>query len=86
MNDSPIRLPDAHEIELKRASLLAYVKQTASSALAVFIRAFSGRSLRAGVNAHCLECLGLSRDEVRNCSAPACTLWPYRPYQRKRGK
>jgi len=48
----------------------------------VFKSAYSGRSLRACVNAFCLDCIGLDPDEIRCCSASACPLWSVRPYRR----
>lgn len=44
-------------------------------------RALSGRSLKAAVKAHCLECMGWQREEVRACTSYPCPLWPYRDYQ-----
>lgn len=44
-------------------------------------RALSGRSLKAAVKAHCLECMGWQREEVRACTSYPCSLWPYRDYQ-----
>lgn len=46
-------------------------------------------SLRAHINAKCSECMGCTTDHIesgfraaiRACSAPACPLWPVRPYQ-----
>ena len=46
-----------------------------------YVRALSGRSLTAGVKAHCLECVGWERDAVRNCTSLACPLLPYRPFK-----
>jgi hypothetical protein len=48
-------------------------------------RAMSGKSLRAGASALCCECMGWEGlpDTVRNCTALACSLYPYRPYQEK---
>ena len=48
---------------------------------ATYRKAMSGRSLRAAVNAHCLECVAWEREEVRLCTAPGCPLYHYRPYQ-----
>lgn len=44
-------------------------------------RATSGNSLRAAVNAFCLECMGWQRTEVVRCTASACPLFRVRPYQ-----
>lgn len=27
----------------------------------------------------CYECMGWQKQEVRNCTAPSCPLFPYRP-------
>jgi len=45
-------------------------------------RAMLGKSLRAAVNSFCLECVGYQREEVKNCTAVDCPLFPYRPYQK----
>jgi hypothetical protein len=44
-------------------------------------KAFAGNSRTAGVKAFCLHCVGYVRKDVRECSAPACPLFDYRPYQ-----
>jgi len=46
-------------------------------------------SLRAHIDAKCAECMGCTpdhlergfREQIRACTAPACPLWPVRPYQ-----
>ena len=44
-------------------------------------RAMSGKSPAAGIKSFCLECVGWHREEVKACTSPACSLYPYRPYQ-----
>jgi hypothetical protein len=44
-------------------------------------RAMRGRSPKAAIKAHCLECVCWQKEEVRLCSSPACALFPYRPYR-----
>ena len=44
-------------------------------------RAISGQSLRAAINAQCLECVYWKRVEIRLCPSYSCPLWCYRPYQ-----
>lgn len=39
--------------------------------------------LLAVIRAHCLECSGGSRLEVRNCRVPDCKLYPYRKCEDK---
>lgn len=43
--------------------------------------AVSGRSRKSGIKAFCLECVQWQKEEVRLCTALACPLFPYRPYQ-----
>ena len=44
-------------------------------------RAIAGNSRKAAMVAFCLECVGWDKKEVTLCTAPACPLYPYRPYQ-----
>ena len=48
-----------------------------------YIRALKGKSMAAAIKAQCMECVGWIRDEVRQCSALACPLYPYRPYKKR---
>jgi len=47
----------------------------------IYKRAVSGKSLRASINAQCLECVQWQRVEVRKCTDLGCPLYPVRPYQ-----
>lgn len=49
----------------------------------VYDKAVGGRSLRAAINAFCLECNGWEYKEVRNCTCLECPLNAVRPYQQK---
>lgn len=40
-------------------------------------------SPRAAIKAFCTECVGYDRLAVAGCTAYACPLWRYRPYQAK---
>jgi hypothetical protein len=44
-------------------------------------RAVAGNSLRACINAQCLECVGWVSREVTLCTDVACPLWANRPYR-----
>jgi hypothetical protein len=44
-------------------------------------RAVEGQSLRACVNAQCLECCGWQSGEVAACTDAGCPLWSVRPYR-----
>lgn len=46
-----------------------------------YLRAVGGKSPRAAIKAFCLECVGWQREEVVRCTAPACPLYTYRPFQ-----
>lgn len=83
MKDTPFRGHSADEIDLKRAARLADVRTHAPRHVEVFKRAYGGKSLRAGVNAHCVECMGFDASEVAACTAYACPLFAYRPGVRK---
>lgn len=50
----------------------------------------NSKSLRGALDAMCAHCMGCTadhiepgfRESIRDCSAPACPLWQFRPYQR----
>jgi len=48
---------------------------------ATYRRAVKGRSLRACINAQCLECCGYQSVEVAACTDCGCPLWSVRPYR-----
>ena len=52
-----------------------------TSVRALFLKAMAGRSLAAAAKGHCLECVSYDRDEVAKCTAPACWMFPYRPFK-----
>ena len=66
------------ETDAKRVARLQDVRQHAPRHLNVFRRAYAGGSLRAAVNAMCVECMGFEASEVARCTATACPLYPYR--------
>ena len=45
-------------------------------------KAIHGKSLRACVNAQCLECVCWQIKEIRLCTSLACPLYAVRPYQK----
>ncbi len=47
-------------------------------------KAMAGKSLRAAVNAFCLECVTWDHREVGLCTSSQCPLYPYRPYKQKK--
>lgn len=48
---------------------------------ATYDKAVRGKSLRAAINAQCLECVCWQIREIRNCTGLACPLYTVRPYQ-----
>ena len=47
-------------------------------------KAMAGKSLRAAINAKCLDCCCWQKSAVRDCSVVTCPLHPHRPYQTTR--
>lgn len=47
----------------------------------IYAKACTSNSLRAAVNAKCLDCCNYQRIEVRECPVVDCPLWSHRPYQ-----
>ena len=46
-------------------------------------QAMSGKcSPRTAIKAQCAECNGFDRQAITNCTAYACPLWHFRPYQK----
>ena len=81
----------AHDTQLSPSvsrgpeQVLADVKRDLPSALGHFKAAFAGRSRKAAITSFCLDCMGLDRVAVRECSVTGCPLYPYRPKQRHSG-
>jgi hypothetical protein len=59
----------------------AVIEECPSAYRPTMKRAFAGNSRSAAVKAFCLRCTGWDRAAVKNCTAPSCPLWLYRPYQ-----
>ena len=49
-----------------------------------FRKAYARRSATQAIKAMCLDCLQFDKKAIRECTAPRCPLWRYRPYQVKR--
>ena len=72
------KLPDTTERAEKIAERRA---QMPRSYKATYDKAVKGKSLRAAINAFCLECVCWQRKEVTLCTDLACPLYAVRPYQ-----
>ena len=62
------------------AKIAKRLEDTPETMRRTYLRAVSGRSKPAAIRAFCAECCGWVREEVRLCTAPACPLYPYRPF------
>lgn len=71
----------SHLDSTPRASIAKRLVDMPKSARNTYLRAVGGRSPRAGIKAFCSECCGWQRNEVARCTALACPLYPYRPFQ-----
>ena len=67
----------------KAELMLEQVQADAPSRVPLFKKAYSGKSLRASINAFCMQCVWLDTDQIKHCTALGCPLWSVRPYRRK---
>lgn len=44
----------------------------------LYKHAMTGRSMSAAIHIFCLECVAYNWAEVKRCSDPGCSLYPYR--------
>ncbi len=67
----------------KRARMLQQVSEDAPSKLGAFRRVYSSTaSPREAIKAMCLQCCWMDLEGIRGCTATACPLWEFRPYQK----
>ena len=87
MNRQPLQTPPQGEnSDPKRILMLKQVSEDAPSKLGVFRRVYSSTATpRMAIKAKCLECCWLDVAGIRECTATACALWGFRPYQHKDG-
>ncbi len=67
----------------RQSEKIELVRKLAPSKAGVFKKAFRGNSLRASINANCLDCMGYSQSLIRECDILDCPLHLVRPYQSK---
>jgi len=78
-------LPSSAFALLKTTNRLEAIREDAPSKASLFERVFAGKAPpRAAIKAFCLECLQFSDDAIKTCTAPACPLFQYRPFQKAR--
>ena len=71
--------PSNEFINRKRFERLASIPK---SRVALLKRVYTGRTTpRNAIKAFCYDCLDFNEQEIRTCTAPACPLYEYRPYQ-----
>lgn len=71
MNNTPYR----QEAIAKRREEMPAIHQ------ANYDKAVQRRSMKAAIKAHCLECVGWMKEEVKLCTSLACPLYAYRQYK-----
>ena len=71
------------EFEKKRQEKInERLEQMPRAYRACYKKSLTGKSLRASINAFCLECVCWQRKEISLCTDLACPLFAVRPYQR----
>ena len=66
----------------RRAAVAKRMAQMPVKCRGAYLRAVRGKARPAAVKVFCLECVCWVREEVAHCTALACPLWSYRPYQK----
>jgi len=66
--------------EEQKAAVLKRLTDMPETYRGIYLKAMEGNSLASAAKAFCLECMGWARSEIPLCTAPACPLYPYRPY------
>jgi len=70
-----------HNGESTQGDVIKLVKELSPSKVAVFEKAYNGKSLKAGIKSFCLSCQDCKPYNIRNCESKGCSLWNVRPYQ-----
>jgi hypothetical protein len=64
-------------------AIAKHAAETPQRCRAMYLKAAEGTaSPRAAIKVFCLECVGWQREDVAHCTAQACPLYAYRPFQR----
>lgn len=81
----PKLAPPEPYLRYTRERRLDQVRRYLPSVERLFLSAYAGKcSPRQAIKAFCLECMGLEKEDVKGCNAPACPLFEYRPYQTRK--
>lgn len=62
-------------------SIVARMEEMPKTRRMTYLEAMKGKSKTAAIKAFCEMCVGWDRNEVRECTSPACPLYEYRPYK-----
>ena len=85
LTKAPCELISAARLDVgpsQEAKILDRLSQMPESCRNSYLRVMGGKAPhRVAIKAFCLECVGWLRREVTLCTAPACPLYPYRPFQ-----
>lgn len=68
--------------DTKRQAIIKRANDTPKSARLGYLRATCKLcSPKSAIKAFCMMCIGYERDEITHCSAYACPLYAFRPFQ-----
>ncbi len=70
----------------REEQIAAQRKHIPDNCLKIYDKAILGKSLRAAINARCIDCCAWQKAEVHKCPAMSCPLWAVRPYQRRQNQ
>jgi hypothetical protein len=68
-------------MNIEQTKRLEEIKSHSPMYHGIFKKAYAGNSKATALRAKCLDCCCWQRTEVAQCTAKACPLWLYRPYQ-----
>jgi hypothetical protein len=79
----PQTVPADEFSDPKRARMMRAVCEDAPSRAGLFRRLYSATaSPRQAIKAQCLHCVWMDEAAIRGCTATACPLWNFRPFQK----
>jgi hypothetical protein len=83
-NKKKITITENISMDENREKFFKVIDEDAPSCKKVFEKAYKG-SLRAAINAMCLQCTHFDKDYIKHCTSTICPIWYVRPYQKKKG-
>ena len=89
--NNPISMPQTRPVsqsgDLQQARRLRQVSEHYPSRRRLLERVYAGQSSpRECIKAFCLECNGWEEAAIRDCTATACPIYRFRPFQAARGR